>query len=229
MRKSGLQIFTILFVVFIAVFFMGGIAIAQERPALPDDIGQKRFITLTVENDSIGGRGTDQNYTSGVRLSLLNTGANIPAFIDEISSFIPTFDINKTTSLYYSLGHNLYTPDDVTQRLQDPKDRPWAAFLYGSAGMASLTDSHVDELEITLGVIGPLAQGEKVQKFVHEALSAKDPKGWDNELENEPGLILSWNGAGPIFTVLSRADIVSVLIRMAGWRLVMFTPMRMAE
>jgi hypothetical protein len=76
--------------------------------------------------------------------------------------------------------------------------------LYGSAGIASLAGNHVDELEMTLGVIGPLAQGERIQKFVHDAISAKDPNGWDNQLENEPGLILSWQRRWPWFYHLER-------------------------
>lgn len=71
-----------------------------------------------------------------------------------------------TTSVAYSLGHNLYTPDAIESAEQDPEDRPWSAFVYGSMGMVTLNDESLDEYEIALGVVGPLALGEPVQKAV---------------------------------------------------------------
>jgi hypothetical protein len=53
--------------------------------------------------------------------------------------------------------------------------------------------AHVDELEFTLGIIGPEAFGEQTQKFVHKNIShSPEPQGWDNQLNFEPGFIVSW-------------------------------------
>lgn len=174
--------------------------LAQEtNSTLEDELPQKitddphdTFITLVYENDLIG-RGTDQNYTNGIRLTYFDLKAEFPDIAHKIADYVPTFSINRTSSIYYSVGHNLYTPVDIESSLQDPQDRPWAAFLYGSIGMSTLTDNHVDDLEVTLGIVGPLALGEQVQKAVHRHITGSPvPQGWDNQLENEPGLILSW-------------------------------------
>ena len=149
------------------------------------------FFTFTIENDNFGGN-TDENYTSGVRLTYFDYSADPPWFADILDHYVPTFEINETTSTYYSFGQNLYTPENITVRTPDPKDRPYAAFLYVSAGLTSLTDNHVDNLEATIGIVGPWALGEQTQKFVHDVLDADDPSGWDYQLENEPGLMLSW-------------------------------------
>src|SRR5262249_11903501 len=93
----------------------------------------KQFLTFNVENDLFGG-GTDRNYTSGVRVTWFDASAKPPAIFDNISKIFPTFTINDTTSVYYTAGQNLYTPKDITSAVQDPRDRPWAAFLYGAAG-----------------------------------------------------------------------------------------------
>ena len=152
---------------------------------------QKNFINVLVENDLLGG-GTDQYYTSGVRLSYFNVNTPVPNGLDEIADAIPTFDLNDTTSTFFTLGQNLYTPDDISIAAAQPNDRPWAAFLYGSAGLVTLEDNHIDELEVTLGVIGPEALGEQTQKFIHKHLSDSPlPKGWKNQLDFEPGLIIS--------------------------------------
>ena len=110
---------------------------------------------------------------------------------------MPSFRVNDTTSVYYSVGQNLYTPEDIRAPSPDPLDRPYAAFLYGSAGFTSITDNHIDDLELTLGVVGPLAFGEQTQKQVHEWVGSPEPQGWDFQLENEPGLILSWQRSWP--------------------------------
>ena len=168
----------------------------QEASAVMDRVMDDRFLTFNVENDLFGG-GTDQNYTSGVRLSYFRLGADLPEFAYALDRVIPTFSINKTTSIYWSVGQNLYTPEDISAVAQNPDDRPWAGFLYASAGLATITDNHVDEIEASVGVIGPAALGEQTQKLVHKIVNSPTPRGWDNQLENEPGLILSWNRRFP--------------------------------
>lgn len=154
------------------------------------------FTSLSVENDSLGG-GTDRNYTSGIRATYFHVGANIPHTIDKIADYVPTFDINETTSIAWSLGQNLYTPDAIKSPQQDPNDRPWAAWLYGSAALGTVTDNHIDELELTLGIVGPMALGEIAQETIHSWIGSPDPKGWDNQLDNEPGFIVSWQRRWP--------------------------------
>ena len=136
---------------------------------LADD-KKNNFFTVVIENDLFG-KGTDQNYTSGVRATYFDVNANFPDVAHKIAELTPTFSINQTSSVFYSLGQNLYTPDDISQVTQDPNDRPWAAYLYASIGMASLTDNHIDELEAAIGVVGPWALGEQTQKFIHSHVS----------------------------------------------------------
>jgi hypothetical protein len=155
------------------------------------------FLTFNVENDMFGG-GTDRNYTSGVRVTYFDLSATPPEIFKDIAKAVPTFSINKTTGIYYSLGQNLYTPKDITHVSQMPGDHPWAGFLYGSAGLSTITHNHVDELEVTLGIVGPAALGKETQTFIHKYVSGSPkPMGWDNQLKNEPGLILSWERRFP--------------------------------
>ncbi|NNG02589.1 MAG: lipid A deacylase LpxR family protein [Inquilinus sp.] len=158
--------------------------------------GDDSFLTFTSENDLYGG-GTDKNYTNGARVTWFDLGAEPPRLAEWLDRIVPSFRINETTSVYYSLGQNLYTPEDITAAVPDPNDRPYAAFLYGSAGLTSVTDDHIDTIEFTLGVVGPWALGEPTQKAVHEWIGSPDPAGWDNQLENEPGIILSFQRSWP--------------------------------
>lgn len=158
-----------------------------------------QIVTLGVENDLFGGKGTDNNYTSGVRLTYYDINADMPRSADTLNKLIPFFDINETTGVFYSLGQNIYTPSDIKQAEQDPDDRPWAAHLYGSMGLVTVTDNRMDEIEASIGVIGPPALGEQAQKFVHQHVTPKSPtpRGWDNQLDFEPALLLGWQRSFP--------------------------------
>lgn len=157
----------------------------------------KQYLTFNVENDLFGG-GTDRNYTSGVRVTWFDANAHPPSIFNNISKVFPTFTINSTTSIYHTAGQNLYTPKDITSAVQDPRDRPWAAFLYGAAGLTTITGNHVDEAEVTLGVVGPDALGREAQSFIHKYVSnSPTPRGWGNQLKNEPGLMLAWERRWP--------------------------------
>lgn len=158
----------------------------------------RRYLTVTLENDLFG-KGTDQNYTNGFRVGWFDAGRKPPGITEDLEDYLPFLDVNETTSVSYSLGHNIYTPDNVESPAQDPEDRPWAAFLYGSMGMLTVSEAYLDEYEITLGVVGPVAQGEPIQKFAHDIVGSPKPRGWDNQLNNEPAVMLSWQRRWPTF------------------------------
>lgn len=155
------------------------------------------YVSISYENDLIGD-GTDKYYTSGVRATYFNVNSEAPPVIDDLADAVPSFDLNGTTSTFFTLGQNLYTPTTITQETPDPDDRPYAAWLYGSVGLATLTADHVDELELTLGVVGPEALGEQTQKFIHKNITdSPQPEGWDSQLDFEPGVVLSWQRRWP--------------------------------
>lgn len=193
-----MKFFTITCFLFV---LMSGSTYAEEKTfedRISDEVFQKdyQFLTFTSENDFYGG-GTDQQYTNGARVTYFDMGSKPPAFIEFLDDFIPTFEVDNETSVYYSLGQNLYTPDDITKRIPDADDRPYAGFLYGAAGFSNVTGNHIDDLELTLGIVGPWALGEETQESVHDLFGLTDPSGWDYQLENEPGVILSWQRRWP--------------------------------
>lgn len=205
-----------LFLIFSLMTLFPSAAIAQEqhvkpnvKPVLREDQtieeqvpdlvlnGRKNFFTIAYENDLIGA-GTDSDYTNGVRISYFDINNELPWVAEKIAQWVPTFKVNRTTSVFYSVGQNMYTPKEIKQRTQPQDDRPWAAFLYGSMGMTTIDGDRMDELEATVGVVGPYAMGEQLQKAVHKHVTnSPSPKGWSNQLENEPGVMLSWRRRYP--------------------------------
>lgn len=155
------------------------------------------IVTAVYENDLIG-NGRDGQYTSGVRLGYIDLGAKFPDWAHDVADAIPTFDINGTSSLFYSVGQNIFTPGDIRLNPPDPRDRPYAGFLYGSIGMATLTGNHSDEIELTLGVVGPASLAEQTQKAIHAHVTGSPrPEGWDRQLRNEPALMVAWQRGFP--------------------------------
>lgn len=185
-----------------AIFLLPSPALAQEtaQQRIENKIKldkDSKIITLVYENDLIGS-GTDQHYTNGVRLSYMDISSKVPQIAHRIAEAIPTFSINATTSTFYSLGQNMYTPKNINTRSPNPNDRPWAGYLYGSIGMVTLTDNHIDELETSLGIVGSHSIAQQTQKFVHRHVTNSPiPKGWSNGLNNEPALMFGWKRSFP--------------------------------
>lgn len=89
----------------------------KELPTIKDmpHPDKDKFVTLTVENDMFGTKGTDDNYTSGVRLSYMDVGQELPRLSHFIDEYVPPFRLTENSAVFYSIGQNIYTPDDITQ------------------------------------------------------------------------------------------------------------------
>lgn len=153
-------------------------------------------LSLVFENDLF--YDTDRNYTNGVRAAWLSAPAGTPAWARDAVRWFPLFPDSGTVRTSYAVGQNMYTPDDIALRDPPLDDRPYAGWLYGSIGLIAETGRRLDQLELTLGVVGPASLAEQTQKFIHEITDSQEPRGWDTQLENEPGVVLtyqrSWRG-----------------------------------
>ncbi|MFT7432632.1 MAG: lipid A 3-O-deacylase [Alphaproteobacteria bacterium] len=155
-----------------------------------------KFLSLTYENDVFANN--DANYTNGIRFTYFDTNAEVPQLVKDFFNMAPIIEIDNFTSVYYSFGQNLYTPKVITARTPDPSDRPYAGYLYGSVGLRAISGDHINDLELSLGVVGPSSLGEQTQEFVHDMIDATDPSGWENnQLKDEPAIIIAYNRQWP--------------------------------
>lgn len=154
--------------------------------------------TLNVENDRIAN--TDQHYSNGVRLSWVSEaedGENLPEVRDTLQFLYPLAYV-KDGRLGLELGHNIYTPTDTEARNLIADDRPYAGWLYASAslyaesgkGIGDHFTETLDKVALEFGMVGPAALGEPVQNEYHKLIGVDTSKGWDNQLNNEPGINL---------------------------------------
>jgi lipid A 3-O-deacylase len=166
-------------------------------------------VSFYSENDKYFA-GTDQHYTNGFKLSFLST--DLLSFTDDpvpkpvqqlartLGRLVPP---GRDYKLGLALGQNLYTPVDTTATAPILDDRPYAAWLYGSASFQIYTPPRVfasglraigrlDTIEVSLGLVGPGALGRQTQNGVHDLIGVAKANGWRNQIHNEPGLLIAY-------------------------------------
>ena len=163
-------------------------AYAVEEPIRPKD--DQGIFNVVWENDMFGG--TDQNYTNGIRFSWLSPETSVPQWVDWTSrNLLPVANNgHKRTSI--AIGQSMFTPQNLTTTLPQPNDRPYAGWTYASVGVVSDTGKTLDNVLLTVGMVGPSSHAEQVQKFVHSIVDSPNPMGWDNQIHDEPGIIFTY-------------------------------------
>lgn len=165
-------------------------------------------LSLVVENDLFAG--TDQNYTAGHLLTWTSEAKRDPdeivtgpfgrMFADAVYGLdamrTRNDDGNTDTDIFvyesFTLGHSIFTPQDISTPDPLPGQHPYAGWLYGAYSMVLAQRDIVDTFAVTIGVVGPSAFGEEVQRGWHQLIDGEDPKGWDNQLRDEPGIVLTY-------------------------------------
>ena len=86
----------------------------------------------------------------------------------------------------------MYTPEDFTRVNPDPRDRPYAGWLYGGVGLMQDTPElapggidRFDELALKLGIVGPGSLANQTQTRYHLLIDVAPFKGWHAQLRNE--------------------------------------------
>jgi hypothetical protein len=154
-----------------------------------EDDDSKGILNIVVENDLVSGK--DENYTNGIRFAWISSEEGVPGLARSIAEALPfTNDGKKRISI--AIGQNMYTSQNKTSTEVVPGDHPYAGWLYGSVGMVSDTGTRLDNVMLTVGVVGPLSHAKQSQFFVHDVMGYDKPKGWNNQLHNEPGAILTY-------------------------------------
>ena len=155
--------------------------------------------SVHFENDLFAD--TDQQYTNGVKLTAVSpdlTSAfrdrpELPGWARELIPHIPLIRAKGSTrTLAFSVGQNMYTPQDTVSNGLVANDRPYAGWLYFATTFQTRTDNRQDTLDVQFGLVGPYSFAEEAQRLVHELRDIPVPRGWDNQLRTEPGLVLSY-------------------------------------
>jgi len=156
-------------------------------PSFASDGG---ILSLVYENDLFAQR--DQYYTSGVRMTWFSGKKTVPDWFEQFAKQLAIYRSEADHRVTYNVGQNMFTPLDITDPNPPQDDRPYAGWLYGSAGLIQDRGNRLDTLEIRLGVVGPSARAKEVQEEVHKLVGSKDPRGWGTQLKDELGVRISY-------------------------------------
>lgn len=184
--KTMHHLHTTAFIAAASVLTFTSPTLAQEAWKEEDNKG---IFNVVVENDIFAG--SDSDYTNGIRFSWISSEENMPVWARSVAHALPLAgDGNKRISI--AVGQSMFAPEDLSRSDVVAGEQPYAGWLYGSVGMVSDTGDTLDNVMLTVGMVGPLSYAEQTQKFVHHVLDSPHPEGWDNQLENEPGVILTY-------------------------------------
>jgi hypothetical protein len=157
-------------------------------PAFGAQAGDRGTLTYVLENDLF--YRTDGGYTNGAALIWVPDAT--PDWVSRVAHWFPWIPKEGHVRHGYALGQAIFTPQDLTLATPPLDDRPYAGWLYGTLGLGIETGLRLDQFALTLGVVGPASGAEQTQAFVHEITNSRDPQGWDTQLGNEPGIVLTY-------------------------------------
>jgi lipid A 3-O-deacylase len=161
-----------------------------QQTALSADVEPSRF-TILEENDSLYFN-SDKHYTQGLRLSDLVAGSPTPGSLWDggfnLLSFGPFFEQGGTRKTAILLGQSIFTPKNLSLKPPDPRDRPYAGWLYGGISMLQDNDKRsLENFEIDFGMVGPGALGQLAQNTFHQFIGADRAQGWSSQIQHEFG------------------------------------------
>jgi len=151
-------------------------------------LSHDRSIRINFDNDILDN--TDRYYTNGIRFDFIS-----PFLRQSPLSWLMVPYWGQGINYYgVSIGQNMYTPYTTKVGGIHQGDRPYAAYLFiGSFKISN--DPHKkfrQTSEIDLGVIGPSAYGDFVQKSFHNSVPTNnEPLGWEYQIQND--LVLNYN------------------------------------
>jgi lipid A 3-O-deacylase len=166
------------------------VAGSAASPASGQELPRPGVWSLTVDDDIVAG--SDRYYTGGFALAWVPSPQSTPDWALRLARGFLGFTEESSIRTGYVLGQSAFTPSEIT--LADPPldDRPYAGWLYATLGLDVESAHESDQLSLTLGVIGPASLAEQNQKAIHKVTGSPAPQGWDTQLHNEPGIVLTY-------------------------------------
>ncbi len=179
---------------------LAAVALAATLGAVAARADDSSRVTVIEENDSVIFGDSDKYYTQGLEFVYLGPDVEVDRgwigpfnLLGDLGPFDAAGAGEVSRRYEILLGQSMFTPKDTASEDPDPDDRPYAGWLYGGVGLIQDTDRRrLDHLELLAGIVGPDAFGKTTQNDYHQFLGVDESRGWDEQLHNEPGVMLSY-------------------------------------
>jgi hypothetical protein len=148
------------------------------------------LFTLQTENEFfIIGPNEDRYYTQGLQLNVLTPSRRMP--VADATHTLPFLDPAARYRGGLVWGQNIYTPEDLTLAEPDPRDRPYAGWLYLGGEVITYSTKQLDSLQLQVGLVGPSALGGWAQNNWHKHVNhIPEAQGWAHQLNDEVAFVL---------------------------------------
>lgn len=183
--------------------FLAGNTFAEEKPKKEN--ADRYLLRFEFDNDLFFQ--SDSGFTAGWGFSWHSPARDSWEETSKASQWIgriipgldatPGDDYKAKTSTGFS--QQMQTPTDLSNPDLDLNDVPYAATLGGFFAWHALNNQRYRGFQLYAGVVGPAAQGEEIQTFMHDDMGfGPSPLGWDNQLSNEPLLNVNYEASEKI-------------------------------
>ncbi len=150
--------------------------------------------------------GEDQYYTQGSIVEFMH-----PVFgRSPLAKILLKVSNGSFADHLISFRQDVFTPSSIRNRTLDTTDRPYAGSFFLSQKCISHGIGFRLTSSIDIGLMGPGALGEQMQKTIHKYTNNAEPLGWENQVANS--FIANYNlwGQLPIvdthfFTLIAEA------------------------
>jgi hypothetical protein len=141
--------------------------------------------------------GSDDQFTNGVFVQLHSAPADAlaatsgtPAFGKPLARLLLPRHDGLRYRESWTLGHNMQTPNRIDTRDLVADDVPYVGMAGWSNAFYAFDDRRMTGFGLLLGWVGDLTAAEWIQRTTHAVTGATEPRGWHNQLDNEPLLNL---------------------------------------
>ncbi|WP_447555633.1 lipid A deacylase LpxR family protein [Vreelandella sp. EE22] len=145
--------------------------------------------SVKVANDGMASS-DDGHFTSGFELNYSYAPGD-ENWTQHLATALPDAVIGRADQTAFRLVHQIYTPDNIEEPALIEDDRPYAGLVF--IGMSLYEDAPLSrnvtqatDLHLDVGLVGPSSLADSIQREVHRVTSSDRPRGWDNQLGDEP-------------------------------------------
>jgi hypothetical protein len=140
--------------------------------------------SLQDENASISTSSpSDRLYVNGLQLGYVGGTDDVPAFLDRAGKALWR---SGQVRLGIQITQQLFTPFDTSTPKVQPNDRPYAGTLLGNFYLQRDVQDSRSLIGLAVGVVGPGSGAASLQQGWHNLIGQTSPKGWSDQLQNEP-------------------------------------------
>jgi len=163
--------------VLLLLFVSPGFAQVIDNTASFRAVDADRFVRIHYENDFF--TATDYYYSQGINTEFVHPMFN-KFFLHRI-----LIKGKQAQQMGMAFEHNGFTPTSTDSDSILYGDRPYAATLTGRVFSISNYKCARITSSFSFGVIGPAAGGKAMQSTIHQWIDDDQPKGWENQIQND--------------------------------------------